>query len=242
MSNNNYKQDIKSFVRIKEIEYNPDLVSGNFDSMHLSKVHAYIFQDSPELSPGKFRHDTENWFKKRQLENEKLCYSVPYLRGKQINKSLNQILDLNFEKLNLINAEDFCQFFTNLYAQLDFTHPFLEGNSRTLRTFTRLLARKIGYEISWNTTNANAVTRDILYKARDIEVINQYYCNKLDDEYLSNHEFKSITEYELAFSAYKGYIVIIKSKRLIDLIREEIIGNKPILLEKIEDINQLKLK
>ena len=80
MSNNNYKQDIKSFVRIKEIEYNPEIVEGNFDSMHLSKVHAYIFQDSPELSPGKFRHDTENWFKKRHLESEKIFYSVPYLK------------------------------------------------------------------------------------------------------------------------------------------------------------------
>lgn len=242
MSNNNYKQDIKSFVRIKEIEYNPKIVEGNFDSMHLSQVHAYIFQDSPELSPGKFRHDTENWFKKRQLESEKIYYSVPYLRGKQISKNLTQILNLNFEKLSKIKPEDFCHFFTNLYAQLDFTHPFLEGNSRTLRTFTRLLAKKIGYNISWNTTNANAVTRDTLYKARDIEVINQYYCNKLDDNYLSCHDFKSITEYELAFSAYKGYISIIKSKKLIDLIREEVIQNKPQQEIEIETINTLKIK
>lgn len=44
MSNNNYKQDIKSFVRIKEIEYNPEIVEGNFDNCHLSQVHAYIFK------------------------------------------------------------------------------------------------------------------------------------------------------------------------------------------------------
>ena len=58
MSNNNFKQDILSFARIKDIEYNSSIITGEFDSKHLQKIHAYIFQDSPELSPGKFRHDT----------------------------------------------------------------------------------------------------------------------------------------------------------------------------------------
>lgn len=238
MSNNNFKQDIKSFARIKEIEYDNSLISGEFDSKHLQKIHAYIFQDSPELSPGKFRHDTENWFKRRQLESEKIQYSVPYLRGKMIAKSLATILSIDQEQIKKMKPEEFCKFFSLFYSQLDFTHPFVEGNSRTLRTFTRLFAKEIGYDIQWNTTNANAITRDILYKARDIEVLKMYYCENLNDNYLANHDFKSITEYELAFSAYKGYIAIVNSKKLIDLIREEVIKNSP----EINQENGLKNK
>lgn len=223
MSNNNYKQDIKSFARIKDIEYNSKIVEGEFDAKHLQKIHSYIFQDSPELSPGKFRKDTENWFKKRCLETEKQQYSVPYLRGKMIAKNLEKIFNLDINNLKNLKPEEFCIFFSNLYAQLDFTHPFIEGNSRTLRTFTKLFAKELGYTINWNTTNANGFTRDLLYKARDIEVLKIYYSENLNDNYLANHDFKNINEYELAFSAYKGYISIVNSKKLIDLIREEVI-------------------
>lgn len=233
MSNNSLKQDIKSFARIKDIEYDSSTVTGEFDVKHLQKIHAYIFQDSPELLPGQFRHDTENWFKRRQLESEKIQYSVPYLRGKLISKNLEQILKLKKNVLQELNPEDFCKFFANFYAQLDFTHPFIEGNSRTLRTFTKIFAKEIGYTINWNTSNANAVTRDTLYKARDIEVLKLYYSENLNDNYLANHDFKSISEYELAFSAYKGYISIVKSKKLIDLVREEIIHTKPEVMPEI---------
>ena len=54
-------------------------------------------------------------------------------------------------------------------------HPFSEGNSRTLRSFTRQLAEQTGHELDWNITNANAVTRDALYKARDNEVLRRTY-------------------------------------------------------------------
>lgn len=236
MSNNNFKQDILSFARIKDIEYNSSIITGEFDSKHLQKIHAYIFQDSPELSPGKFRHDTENWFKKRHLESEKIKYSVPYLRGKLVSKNLDKILDLKISELSLLKPEEFCIFFAEFYSQLDFTHPFVEGNSRTLRTFTKLFAHKIGYSINWNTSNANAVTRDTLYKARDIEVLKLYYSENLNDNYLANHDFKNITEYELAFSAYKGYISIVNSKKLLDLIREEVIRQNP------EIINESNIK
>lgn len=236
MSNNSFKEDIKSFARIKDIEYNSDIISGEFDSKHLQKIHAYIFQDSPELSPGKFRNDTENWFKKRQLETEKNQYSVPYLRGKMVSKNLEKILKIKIKELDKLSPEEFCKFFAELYSQLDFTHPFVEGNSRTLRTFTKLFAKEAGYLINWNTTNANGFTRDTLYKARDIEVMKLYYSENLTDNYLANHDFKSINEYELAFSAYKGYISIVNSKKLIELVREEIIKNNPEQTIKIKNM------
>ncbi len=62
-----------------------------------------------------------------------------------------------------------------LYANLDYLHPFSEGNSRTLRTFTRQLAREAGFDLNWSPSNADGLARDQLYRARDVAVILQTY-------------------------------------------------------------------
>ena len=38
---------------------------------------------------------------------------------------------------------------TYYYAEINAIHPFREGNGRTLRTFLRLLASRIGWDIDW---------------------------------------------------------------------------------------------
>ena len=58
-----------------------------------------------------------------------------------------------------------------LYGDLDHAHSFYEGNSRTLREFTRSLAQAAGYELNWAPTGADAEQRNRLYVARDIAVL-----------------------------------------------------------------------
>ena len=55
----------------------------------------------------------------------------------------------------------------SLYAELDYVHPFPDGNSRTLRTFTKQLANASGYELEWARFNHVAGRKSILYVARD---------------------------------------------------------------------------
>lgn len=57
-----------------------------------------------------------------------------------------------------------------LYSEIDYIHPFPDGNSRTLREFTRQLAEKSGYVINWERFNQSPAGRDILYIARDQSV------------------------------------------------------------------------
>lgn len=53
---------------------------------------------------------------------------------------------------------------------LDYIHPFLDGNSRTLREFTRQLADESGYSIPWEVFNNSNNGRDVLYIARYLSV------------------------------------------------------------------------
>ncbi|GHU49841.1 hypothetical protein AGMMS50289_26780 [Betaproteobacteria bacterium] len=76
----------------------------------------------------------------------------------------------NPNELRKLNPKYFAKGMAELYTQLDYVHPFTEGNSRTLRVFTQQLARASGYEIDWNHPNTSDRSRDFLYIARDREV------------------------------------------------------------------------
>lgn len=57
-----------------------------------------------------------------------------------------------------------------IYSKLDYLHPFRDGNSRTIREFTRKLALRAGFEMNWEKSNLNQEKRNELYIARDIAV------------------------------------------------------------------------
>jgi hypothetical protein len=70
------------------------------------------------------------------------------------------------ENLKGLNRGIFVERISKLYSDVDYIHPFREGNSRTLRTFTDQLAREAGYELNWEKF-AGEKNRDLLYIARD---------------------------------------------------------------------------
>ena len=149
--------DEAAYYRIQELEDNPALVAGNFDLKHLLEIHRHIFQDAPnidaeyskaEIMPGQLRPEVERWSKKRQLEVSAVSYYVDYRVRNfvgEIESALNNFGDLDV--LKGLSKWEFSEAMAKLYADLDTVHPFREGNSRTLRTFTRLLARELA--LSW---------------------------------------------------------------------------------------------
>jgi hypothetical protein len=78
--------------------------------------------------------------------------------------------DAKPEHLAQLDQASFSKKIAQLYSQLDYLHPFSDGNSRTLRTFTRQLARAAGYELAWEKFNVTPDGRDKLYIARDLSV------------------------------------------------------------------------
>ena len=161
----------ESFYRVLELRLQP--ITGRFDAQHLKAIHGHIFQDHPEFSPGQYREprDFPHYVKNRKLEAGVTRHRVHYMphnypaRVDQILADFGGIKGL--QGLPLDQAADRL---AKLYGDLDHAHPFVEGNSRTLRTFTQQLAKEAGYRLDWDTTTANPLTRDQLYIARDVAV------------------------------------------------------------------------
>jgi cell filamentation protein len=170
------QEGILTFARIAELERKP--VEGKFDSLHLREIHRRIFQDLPHHAPGEYRPVAPSHVKNRELESSSgYRYHVYYAHRSQIDGGVEKVL-AEFggpDTLRGLSIEHFSERMAKLYGDLDYLHPFKEGNSRTLRTFTRQLAREAGYDFNWNATNANADSRDRLYIARDKEVIQRSF-------------------------------------------------------------------
>jgi cell filamentation protein len=167
-----------AFWRLIELQVHP--VVGGFDATHLKEINRRIFQDLPglgfdDVTPGRYRPavpDGMDWMKNRGLSTVEGSFYVAYSR---MDAAAQGRMDSALEraapvKLRAMNTAEFTVCVAWIYAELDYAHPFGDGNSRTLRTFTKQLARASGYEIDWNRFASNPVGRDLLYIARDRSV------------------------------------------------------------------------
>ena len=160
--------------RISQLVEHP--IRGPFDLDHLRAIHAHIFQDLPQHRPGEVRGDTSGWSKNRQLENSFSVHEVHYAHENIADRISATLRDLGGPAgLKGLGADAFASRMATLYGDLDHAHAFHEGNSRTLREFTRSLALASGYELDWTPTNVTAAERNRLYIARDIAVLERAF-------------------------------------------------------------------
>lgn len=170
------RSDELSFLRIKELVLAP--LPGRFDAAHLRAIHGAIFQDTPEHDPGRYRPETPGgvYVKQRALEAERARYQVPYLTtgmAAAVESALK-----SFGAVSALRGQPVAEVagcLARLYGDLDHAHPFREGNSRTLRIFTRQLASATGYVLDWGTQHADAASRDRLYIAHDLAVMERAF-------------------------------------------------------------------
>lgn len=189
------KDEGRSFGRILQLRLEP--LSGAFDAAHLNALHRYIFQDSPEHRPGQTRPDTESWVKNRVLEGTRSSWEVPYL-SQNIGDSLTSRLEKagGPDSFRGLTIGEFSRRMAGLYGDLDFIHPYSEGNSRTLREFTRSLAAEAGFRLDWPGPSAGMAERNELYLARDREVLERRWPGLTEDMAMCT---ESREEYEAWF-------------------------------------------
>ncbi len=222
------KVEQRSFIRIAQLERCP--IAGIFDREHLLQIHHFIFQDSPDALPGQFRPGTASWAKCRALETENLSYLVPYYRQNDLAQRLDAVCHrlAQAQYLQHLALAQFADQLAEFYADFDYLHPFADGNSRTLRTFTRQLANNAGVTLDWGTGAGDAAQRDLLYKARDMAVLRRAWPG------LSRAHADALPDTPDSRDEYEAYYLALKliedSAPLSELIRKGISPTgKPLL-------------
>ena len=139
---------------IRQLDLLSQPVTGRFTQNHLCNIHRYIFGDIYSFA-GHYRQES--------IAKGQTIFENP----NDIKRKLKVLLDLLKEEQYLKEVKD-SEFIARLayyFAELNFLHPFREGNGRATREFVRQLLLVNGYDVDWS-----AVSIDELLGAMEASV------------------------------------------------------------------------
>lgn len=210
-------------------------IKGDFDLPHLQSIHEYLFQDFPkywlenskgievmaDLPPqyldfeaGRLRDQVDEWdaWKKGReyptLENEVLTSFYSRMDDSSLDRLETVLKEANPGTLSKLNPEQFVEKISKIYTELDYIHPFVEGNSRTLREFTRQLSEQSGYKLNWGVFNT-LEKREQLYASRDLSLV---------DKALKDYRYLHGVKYEIDKTFAK---LSNRFESMVDLLKKE---------------------
>lgn len=154
------RQDIRSKAELRTFEYRAtafriaeilegDGPVGRFDAAHLKAIHGHIFQDVYEWA-GHTRNESPMVDGHRVEPIGGLSKGeTAFLHGSRIEMGLNEALkpisDANV--LRHASQEEFMTRAAQALGELNYVHPFREGNGRTQETFITMLGARYGHDI-----------------------------------------------------------------------------------------------
>lgn len=182
-------------------------VEGNFDATHLKKIHGRIFleaKSSPlvaHVKPGEFREEVSQWLKFRRIDNAEYLVGYSLMTPRDIAEINDVLAKVNISKFRTLSQDNFSAEIAQIYAGLDYIHPFREGNSRTIRAFLQQVAFESGYLLDWrvcddleNREHADAlhsafyIARDLAVNKRSIEIYRGTKYEALQIKYLETFQ------------------------------------------------------
>lgn len=142
-------------VRVSRFIESP--IQGNFDFQHITEIHYQIFKDLYDFA-GKARI---NNFSKHIDMTFGVFFEDYQQAPKKFDEFSQDIIKNQFYQH--LQRDEFIDYFTTWYAQLNYAHPFEDGNGRSLRLFMMYFAHQAGYDIQfpksslqWNRANYQA--------------------------------------------------------------------------------------
>lgn len=143
-----------SGARQTEIFYSP--VVGGFTTTHLCRIHRKLFGDVYSFA-GHFRRE------------DIAKGSTRFLAYFQIKEKLQTLLnELKQERwLTDLPERDFLKRSAYYMAELNYIHPFREGNGRAIREFMRLLFLRNGYIVQWEAVSSEELLNAMIDSVYD---------------------------------------------------------------------------
>ncbi|MEE1314510.1 MAG: Fic family protein [Faecalimonas sp.] len=170
--------------RLKDVTMNP--LPGKYDTVHLLKLHQFIFQDLYEWA-GEPR--IISIYKEEDiLGGMSIEYSDPF----DITKDIHYVLsDMRVKQWGQMSKEEVAREFSDSLARLWKIHPFREGNTRTTVTFCCQFADELGLKI-----NRSIFEKNSRYMRTALVAYNAYFSDGSD---FSKKEYLEKIVYDALF-------------------------------------------
>ena len=162
----------------------------SLNPLKLKQIHRFLFQDIPGFNAGEYRT-----FNIQKEEPVLLGLSVKYEDYREITALIEYDMRAETKKHGERSIDDISDFIAGLWK----THPFTEGNTRTIAVFTIQYLNYLGYKTDNTPFAENAkYFRDALVRATYSDMVNKVYpertfLNKFFENVIMNetHKLKS---------------------------------------------------
>ena len=133
-------------------------ITGHFDGQHLRAIHKHLFQDVFEWA-GTMRSDTIDLdgetFNILEHANILSKGGSTFLPASHLDYGLAHVQRLaNAPEARSSHLEIFAKAATEILSDLNYAHPFREGNGRTQRAFLEQLAKRAGHTLDYEGITA----------------------------------------------------------------------------------------
>ena len=208
-------ETILSSLRMTELVHQP--LQKKFDLAHLQATHKYIFQDIYDWA-GEIR--TVDMMKDS-------TYFAPHFTINRSSKDLfNQLA--REKHLQGLNAEDFSDYAGHFLGEINYLHPFRDGNGRTQRSFMNQLAAKNHYFITWDKVSPEQMVKaSIQADEGDHELLaNIIQDNLIDRDYTlalekyGRHKLTEMTPAELG-QTYRGPVIGLTKRYVVQELQDK---------------------
>ena len=137
-------------------------IPGRFTTTHLCNIHRKLFGDVYPFA-GHLRYEDIAKGETRFLANHQIKEKLQHLLDELRNE---QVLDSS-DKNSLIQRSAYYM------AELNYIHPFREGNGRAIREFMRLLFLRQGYSVDWSAVPVDHLLQVMVDSVYDTEPLTQ---------------------------------------------------------------------
>ena len=134
------------FYSVRQAELLCKPISGKLTPNHLCRIHRFFFSEIYSFA-GHYRRE------------DILKGKTRFLSYQQIPEKLSTCLSLLHEEklLQSLSNEEYLSRAAYYFAELNYIHPFREGNGRTTREFMRMLFLQAGYSVDWSKIDRTAL-------------------------------------------------------------------------------------
>ena len=161
-------ESLKVSKRIEELFEKPIKIK---NSESLLKIHHYLFQDIYKWA-GIVR--TVNISKNGK----------PFFDGERFNNAFRYVnaLIIDYRKINRTDKKLLAEKLAEILDNVNFLHPFREGNGRTQREFIRLLALEKGLELNLNPADNKNIYERYMKGAieSDVKILTELIQNLIE--------------------------------------------------------------
>lgn len=137
-------------------------VPGHFTIAHLCNIHRKLFGDVYPFA-GHLRYE--------DIAKEETRFLANHQIKEQLHSLLKELRNEQF--LDGSDKDTLIQRSAYYMAELNYIHPFREGNGRAIREFMRLLFLRHGYSVDWSAVPVDHLLQAMIDSVYDTEPLTQ---------------------------------------------------------------------